>query len=122
MPAAEIDYRVLGAYSDQYDPLTMTTVFRQSNVNFAPNVTPDFIDPDNIQPNPLNENLAASTFNQQLRATNFAKDRDIVGALNVRMPLQTKGTVASFLKYGVKYRDKQKGRDRNESTYTTSRD
>ena len=28
-----IDYQVLGAYSDQRDPLTMTTVFRHSNIN-----------------------------------------------------------------------------------------
>jgi len=120
IPRAEIDYRLVGAYSDQYDPLTMTTVFRQSNVNFAPNVTPDSIDPDNIQVNPLNENIASSTFNQQVRATNFAKDRDLVGALNLRMPIHTNGNVASFIKYGFKYRDKQKGRNRNESTITTS--
>jgi TonB-dependent receptor len=115
----EIDYRLLGAYSDQTDPLTMTTIFRQANVNFLPNVTPTSIDPDNIQPNPQNENLAQSFFNSQLRATNFAKDRDIVGALNVRRPL-TSGSVNAFLKIGGKFRDKNKGRDRNESTYTTS--
>ena len=41
----------------------MTTTFRQANVNFAPNVTPTSIDPDNIQANPLNEDIAAYTFN-----------------------------------------------------------
>ena len=82
---AEIDYKVLGAYSDQVDPLTMTTIFRQANVNFLPNVTPTSIDPDNIQTNPQNENLALSFFNSQLRATNFSKDRDIVGAVNLRL-------------------------------------
>jgi len=116
---AEIDYRVLGAYSDQVDPLTMTTIFRQANVNFLPNVTPTSIDPDNIQTNPQNENLAQSFFNSQIRATNFSKDRDIVGAANVRMPLTT-GSVSSFLKVGGKFRDKNKGRNRNESTITTS--
>ena len=38
---------------------------------------------------------------------------------NVRLPLTT-GNVSSFLKVGGKFRDKNKGRNRNESTITTS--
>ncbi len=117
---AEVDWRLLGAYSDQDDPLTMATTFRQGNVNFAPNVTPTSIDPDNIQANPLNEDIAAYTFNQQVRAINFAKERDIVGAVNLRRALPTRGSMASVFKVGGKYRDKGKGRDRNEVTITTS--
>src|SRR4029453_2335282 len=117
---AEVDWRVLGAYSDQDDPLTMTTTFRQSNVNFAPNVSPTSIDENNIQANPLNLDYTQSTFNQQIRATNFAKDRDIVGAINLRRALRTSGDIATVLKVGGKYRDKLKGRTRNEVTLTTS--
>lgn len=117
---AEVDWRVVGAYSDQDDPLTMTTTFRQANVNFAPNVTPTSIDPDNIQINPLNQDISAFVFNQQIRATNFAKDRDVVGAVNVRRALGTAGSTATILKVGAKYRDKLKGRTRNEVTLTTS--
>jgi len=117
---SDLDFRGLFAYSDQTDPLTMTTVFRQNNVNFAPNVTSDVIDPDNIQVNPLNEDLNLSTFNQQVRATNFAKDQDVVGALNVRTPLKAGSQSASFLKYGLKVRDKTKGRTRNEYIITTA--
>lgn len=119
-PWAEIDYRVLGAYSNQEDPLTMATTFRQSNVNFAPNVTPTSIDPDNVQANPLNQDVNAYTFNQQVNATNGATERDIVGALNVRKPFGSGSGVASFLKFGAKYRDKAKTRDRNEVTVTNS--
>ena len=118
--SAALDFKVLGAFSDQTDPLTMTTVFRQNNVNFAPNVTADAIDPDNIQPNPLNQDVNAFTFNSQLRATNYAKDRDAVGAINLRLPLTQGSGSLSFLKMGVKLRSKAKGRTRNESTYTTS--
>jgi TonB-dependent receptor len=117
---AAFDYRVMGAYTDQRDPLTMTTTFRQANVNFAPNVTAASIDPDNIQSNPLNADINLSNFNQQLRAINFSKDRDVVGAANLRVPLSTSGTTLSFLKFGGKFRDKRKGRDRNENTITTS--
>jgi TonB-dependent receptor len=114
------DFKVLGAYSDQTDPLTMTTTFRQSNVNFAPNVSADSIDPDNIQANPLNQDINAFTFNNQIRATNYSKDQDIVGSANLRMPLRQGATSLSFLKVGLKFRNKLKGRDRNEDTITTS--
>lgn len=119
-PWAEIDYHILGAYSDQDDPLTTTTTFRQSNVNFAPNVTPTSIDPNNVQANPLNQDVSAYTFNSQVLATNFADDRDIVGALNLRKGITSRSGLAGFMKFGVKYRDKAKTRTRNESTTTTS--
>jgi len=115
-----LDYRLVGAYSDQNDPLTMTTTFRQTRVNFAPNVTPTSIDPDNVQANPLNENPATSVFNSQLRAVNTSKDRDLVGAFNFRTPVGTPGHTSAFLKFGAKFRDKDKRRTRDENTYTTS--
>jgi TonB-dependent receptor len=116
----QLDFKLLGAYSDQTDPLTMTTTFRQSNVDFAPNVSGDFIDPDNIQPNPLNQNINNFTFNNQIRATNYAKDQDIVASANLRTPLAQSTESLSFLKFGVKFRNKTKGRTRNESSITTS--
>jgi TonB-dependent receptor len=114
-----LDYHLLGAYSDQKDPLTMTTTFRQSRVTFAPNVTPTSIDPDNVQANPQNENVALSTFNSQLHAVNTSKDRDLVGALNLRLPVGKPGGWTTFLKFGAKLRDKDKGRTRDERTFTT---
>jgi hypothetical protein len=111
---------VLGAYSDQRDPLTTTTVFRQSRVTFAPNVTAASIDRDNVQANPINEDVNAFNFNSQLLAINFAKDRDIVGAVSMRTPLHSSPASTSLLKFGVKFRDKQKGRNRNENTFTTA--
>jgi TonB-dependent receptor len=117
---ASIDYRVLGAYSDQKDPLTMTTTFRQSNVNFSPNVTATSIDPNNVQANPLNQDISAYTFNSQVRATNSASDRDIVGAFNLTKPLSTSTRLSTLLKVGGKFRDKARHRARNEVTLTTS--
>lgn len=114
-----IDYQLLGAYSDQTDPLTMTTTFRETKVTFAPNVTPTTIDPNNVQANPLNDDVNNYTLNGQLRATNFAKDRDAVGSFNVHTPLASSQGVNAFLKFGFKYRNKRRGRDRNETNYTT---
>src|SRR5262249_47796650 len=75
---------------------------------------------DNVQANPLNDDPNAYNFQQQIRATNFAKDRDVVALFNLRRPLTAGTSSASFLKVGVKFRDKRKGRDRNESNYTTA--
>jgi hypothetical protein len=110
-----LDYQLLGAYSDQTDPLTMTTTFRESRVVFAPNVTATSIDPDNIQANPQNDDVNNYNFNSQLRATNFAKDRDAVVSANLRTPLGTSANAISFLKVGFKYRDKRRGRDSGRS-------
>lgn len=115
-----IDYQLVGAYSDQFDPLTTTTTFRQTNIAFLPNVTATSIDPNNVQANPQNELAANFNLQSQLLAINFAKDRDVVGAFNVTTPMATSPSYTSLLKVGVKVRDKRKGRDRNESTFTPS--
>jgi TonB-dependent receptor len=117
---AELDYKVSGAYASQFDPLTVTTTFRESKVTFAPNVSAGSLDPDNIQANPQNETLAGYNFNSQIRATNFAQDRDIVTQANLRLPIQASNALATFIKFGAKYRDKQRSRDRRESTLTTT--
>jgi hypothetical protein len=83
-----VDYQLLGAYSDQFDPLTMTTTFRETRVTFAPNVSAASIDPDNIQANPVSDTAVNYNFQQQIRAVNFAKDRDIVASANVRTPVR----------------------------------
>ncbi|HEU5258804.1 MAG TPA: TonB-dependent receptor [Vicinamibacterales bacterium] len=118
--SSTLDYEVSGGYSDQYDPLTMTTTFRESRVTFAPNVTATSIDPDNVQANPLNDDPNSYNFQQQIRATNYANDRDVVAVVNLRRPLTSSTSSTSFLKAGMKFRDKRKGRDRNETNYSTA--
>ena len=97
----------------------MTTTFRHTNVNFLPNVTATQIDPNNVQASPQNEVLSNYNFLSQLRAINFSMDRDIVGQVNARLPLRASNASTSFLKIGAKFRDKSKGRNRNENTVTS---
>ena len=113
------DYKVAGSFADQKDPLTMTTTFRQSNIVFNPNVTATSIDPNNIQANPTNENVASYAFNSQLRAINSSEDKDFVVSANYRNQIAS-GHTSSFFKVGFKFRNKDKSRDRNENTYTSS--
>src|SRR5262245_30521355 len=117
--ASTLEYQVSGAYSDQFDPLTMTTTFREPRVTFAPNVTPTSIDPDNIQANPLNDDPSNYNFQQQIRATNYSDDRNVVALVNLRRALRATASSATFLKAGVKFTDKRKGRNRSESTYAS---
>jgi len=116
--STSVEYHLQGARSDQEDPGTIATTFRQSNVTFLPNVTPTSIDPDNVQANPQNENLAAYTFNQQVQAINSNVDRDIVGAVDVRRLMHTTQGLTAFIKGGMKFRDKDKARTRDEVTLT----
>ena len=115
-----LDYLALLGYSNQTDPLTTTTVFRHTNINYLPNVTPTSIDPDNVQANPQNEVVTNYNFQSQLLAINFSKDRDIVGAFNLQSPLRASAGSAIVLKTGAKFRDKRKGRNRNESTFASA--
>lgn len=115
-----LDFQILGAYSDQFDPLTMTTTFRHANIVFAPNVSAASIDPGNVQANPQNEVLDNYNFQQQIRAVNFAKDRDLVAGANLRLPITLSAGSTSFLKVGAKIRNKRKGRTRNENTIASS--
>ena len=114
------DYKISGSLADQNDPLTMTTTFRHSNIVYNPNVTAASVDPNNIQANPTNENLANYAFNSQLRAINSSEDKDFVVAANYRSQIGSAGSTSSFLKVGFKFRNKDKARDRNESSYTSS--
>ncbi len=83
-----LDYHVTGSYAENDRPDEVISVFKQEDVEFAPNVSADAIDPDNIQANPLNEDFAAFVFDEQEFNDDFNRDRDIVGAINLRMPLR----------------------------------
>ena len=52
-----LDYTASYSYSREDEPDSVYTTFKQEDVEFAPNVSPDSIDPDNIQANPLNEDV-----------------------------------------------------------------
>jgi TonB-dependent receptor len=77
-------------------------------------VSPDSIDPDDIQANPQNQDFSAYVLDGLSQEVNFTKDRDIVGALNLRYFLGSGGDVSGWLKFGGKFRAKKKERDNQE--------
>ena len=117
-----IDYRVSASYAEEDEPDRHDTTFRQDDVLFNPNVSAAFIDPDNLQANPLNENLAAFTLDDQVVENNLTTDRDVVGVFDLRIPLGLRRNFAGTVKAGVKYRDKRKTRDNSALVFESEDD
>lgn len=106
-----VDYRLSWSRAQEHQPDRLDTVFRQSKVNFAPNVSASSIDPDNIQANPLNEDLSRYTLKEQVYEPFLTRDREVTGSANLRMPFASSGGFTSVFKAGVKFRDKRKFRE-----------
>ena len=117
-----LDYRVSASYAAEDEPDRRDTTFRQDDVLFEPNVSAAFIDPNNLQANPLNENLAAFTLDDQVIENNLTTDRDVVGTFDLRVPLGLRRNFAGTVKAGVKYRDKRKTRDNQALVFESDDD
>lgn len=102
------DFRLSWAESIENQPDRLDTIFRQTGISFAPNVSATTIDPTNIQPNPSANNPAVARLNVWETEIFETTDRDVTGSLNVQVPI---GRGASFFKAGAKVRDKTKRRD-----------
>jgi TonB-dependent receptor len=98
------DYRAAYAFAEEIQPDRLDTIFRQTNINFTPNIS----DPTNIQPGYSANNAANARLNAWETEIFDAQDRDWTGQFNVRMPLGSLANGARFLKFGAKIKDKQK--------------
>jgi TonB-dependent receptor len=106
-----LDYRLAWAESREEQPDRVDTIFRQSGIDFSPNVSAAAIDPENIQPNPSANNAALARLNVWETEIFDTHDRDVTAAANLRFPLGTSTGLASFVKVGAKIKDKHKERD-----------
>jgi TonB-dependent receptor len=99
-------------------PYRLEATFRQNNVNFNPNVSATFINPSNIQANPQSDVLANYTFNQFAIQNDGGRDRDFSGAFNLTVPVRA-NFAGNVLKFGIKFRDKDRTRTVNGATQTS---
>jgi TonB-dependent receptor len=104
-----LDYSASYSHAEEDEPEAYYSTFRQDDVVFAPNVSADAIDPDDIQANPLNEDSAQSLLDEQSSEDNFTSDRDFTTAFNLSRALGASSQ--SIFKLGAKYRDKAKRRE-----------
>jgi TonB-dependent receptor len=105
-----VDYRLGWSQAAEFQPDRLDTIFRQTGINFTPNVSAGSIDPDNIQPNPSANDASRATLNAWETERFSTSDRDVTASFNVRMPLAFADNSASFLKFGAKVKDKAKDR------------
>jgi TonB-dependent receptor len=103
-----IDYHLMWNSSSEETLDQLSSGFEQEDVIFDPNVAPDFIEPDNIQANPLNEDINEFGFDELEQETKWAEEEDLIGALNFTQGFYRDAGFSGLWKAGVKYRDKTK--------------
>ncbi len=111
-----LEYGVAYNISDREEPDTALNRYEQGSIRYAP-----FVDPDNefyINPNPLNRDTNRSTWRFNQIEQLFTTDRDVIGNLNLKIPLG--GGAPGYMKYGLKVRDKHKENDQNLFNYSGS--
>ncbi|MBN2241619.1 MAG: TonB-dependent receptor [Acidobacteria bacterium] len=101
-----LDWRVTHSFAEENEPRAVYTTFLQEDVSFDPNVTPDFIDPDNIQSNPSGEDLDEFLLDDLSSESNWTDDRMTTAGVNLsRFFKQGEGKVGAKLKFRKKRRD-----------------
>ena len=103
-----IDYRLAWNKSEEDTPDQIYSVFKQEDVEFDPNVSPDSIDPDNIQANPLNEDINEFWFDGIESEAKNASEEDLIGAVNFTKGFYSSDDLSGVWKFGAKYRGKDK--------------
>ncbi len=106
-----LDYRVMYNKSQEDTPDQYTSAFVMEDVIFDPNVSPDQIDANNIQANPLNERADEFWFDAIEDHAKNSVEEDIVGAINLTKGFYKSAGFSGLWKVGAKYRTKEKIQD-----------
>jgi len=75
----------------------------------------------NIQANPLNEDDAEYKFKEISVEDNFTREKNLIGGLNLSVPLMT-GETSAFIKFGGKFKLKNKNRNNEVMVYESEED
>jgi TonB-dependent receptor len=92
-------------------PYRLESTFRQNGVTFAPNVTTTSIDRDNVQANPVNQNLNNFNFIQNAIQDDHGYERNVSGGFDLSAPTRFGDHSGGLLKFGFKVRDANRTRD-----------
>ena len=110
-----IDYRAVWSRSEEETPNGFDSVFLQEDVIFNPNVSPNSIDPNNIQSNAQNQDFGEFFFDGAEAYSEIAEEEDIIGAIDFTMPFLRDSGQSGLWKYGAKVRFKTK--DQNSDVF-----
>ncbi|MEE4270615.1 MAG: TonB-dependent receptor [Thermoanaerobaculales bacterium] len=103
-----LDYRVMWNKSKEETLNQYTSAFEMEDVVFDPNVSPEHIDANNIQANPLNESPDQFWFADIEDQTKWSEEEDIVAAVNLTKGFYKSAGFSGLWKVGAKYRSKEK--------------
>jgi TonB-dependent receptor len=106
-----LDYRLMYNTAKEETPNQYTSAFEMGDVVFDPNVSPDSINANNIQANPLNERADEYWFDSIEDHSKVSEEEDIVGAINLTKGFYKNAGFSGLWKVGAKYRTKNKTQD-----------
>ncbi|MCJ7682395.1 MAG: TonB-dependent receptor, partial [Candidatus Aminicenantes bacterium] len=92
-------------------PARRDTTFVQNGVNFSPNVSPDSINPADIQSYPGNENSNLYLFDNLTVEDKLTNERIVAARVDVSIPFSTDSQLSALIKTGGKIRFKHKKRN-----------
>jgi TonB-dependent receptor len=106
-----IDYHIAHNTAKEQTGNQLTSAFVQEDIIFDPNVSADFIDPNNIFANPLNEDINTFEFDEVEEEHKYSEEEDWVGAINLTKGLHQSADFSGLWKAGVKARLKTKNQN-----------
>ena len=115
-----VDFRAAWNHAEEKTDGEVESVFVQEDVEFDPNVSADSINPNNIQANPLNQDLGEFLLDEILFSTSSATEEDIVASLNYGHAFYRDASFNGSWKIGGKVRFKEK--DQNSDLMVFSPD
>jgi TonB-dependent receptor len=117
-----IDYRLSWNKSQEETPNQVVSSFIQEDVEFDPNVSPGSIDPNNIQANPVNEDVNEFWFDELETEYKKAVEEDYIGALNFTQGFYKDAGLSGLWKVGAKARLKTKDQNYDVFGYESEDD
>ncbi len=117
----QLDLEAAFGFAEENEPDRLDTTFGLDDVVFDPNVSAHSIDPDNIQANPLNEDMSGYRLDEAVAENNKATDRNFILSADLTQPFGG-ADANSHWKAGAKYRYQRKEQDANATVLLPDRD
>lgn len=110
------------SYAHETEPNRLDTTFRQKDIVFDPNFSEGNLDSNNIQPNPLNQDIAAYELDDMAFEDNFTNDEHNAFKVSYEWSSLFGSNNLARFKVGMKYREKEKMRDQEVTIFESSED
>jgi TonB-dependent receptor len=117
----QLSYDLAYAYANEDEPDSYYSTFIQEDVEFDPNVSAGSIDPDNINSNPLNEDLSEYFLDELSFETSYTRNWNVAGRADISAPFDA-GSLGGLLQFGAKFRREDKLTDVGATAYESEDD